>query len=102
MSGRGGISFCRIGRWWESIMAEVARVIGARPLLREVLLDPATLMARSAPPGLPLVDRVMEWGLVGLLVFCPAVFGAVETWSETVVIAISGALALLLSIKLLA
>jgi O-antigen ligase len=28
-----------------------------------------------------ICDRVMHWGLIGLLVFTPAAFGTVETWS---------------------
>src|SRR5438067_12767966 len=82
-------------------MAEVVRVIGARPLLREVLLDPATLRARAAPPKLPLVDRAIEWLLIALLAFSPAAFGVVETWSETVVIAAAATLTILLALKLL-
>src|SRR5438552_2357648 len=80
-------------------MAEVVRALGARPLLREVLLDPAALMVHAPPT--PRIDGVMEWGIVALLSVAPAAFGVVETWSETILIAAAGTLAAILAGKLL-
>src|SRR5947207_15823577 len=50
-------------------------------------------------PRTPL-DSAIEWLLPALLIFCPFAFGAVEAWSEQVVIAICAAIALCLSGKL--
>ena len=45
-------------------------------------------------------DRAIEWLLVGLLAFMPLAFGAVEAWSEMVVIALGGTMAVCLALKL--
>ena len=59
-----------------------------------VYFDPADA------PRTPL-DSAIEWLLAALLVFCPFAFGAVEAWSEQVVIAICAAIALCLAAKLI-
>jgi O-antigen ligase len=46
------------------------------------------------------LDTVIEWLMIALLAFMPLAFGAVETWSEMAVIALAGAMALLLALKL--
>lgn len=45
-------------------------------------------------------DTVIEWLMIALLAFMPLAFGAVEAWSEMVVIALAGAMGLLLALKL--
>ncbi|WP_428937308.1 O-antigen ligase family protein [Fontivita pretiosa] len=47
-------------------------------------------------------DPIIEGILIVLLAFSPVALGAVQAWSETVVIALSAAMVLLLAIKLLA
>ncbi len=44
-------------------------------------------MKRSDP-----IDRAIEWLLIGLLAFMPLAFGAVEAWSEEVVLVLTAAL----------
>ena len=44
-------------------------------------------------------DSVIEWLLISLLVFMPLAFGAVEAWSELVVVALAGAMAVCLALK---
>ena len=44
-------------------------------------------------------DTVIEWLLVALLAFMPLAFGAVEAWSELVVVALTGAIAVCLALK---
>lgn len=46
------------------------------------------------------LDIVIESLLIGLLVFMPLAFGAVQAWSEEVVIALSGAIAVCFVLKL--
>jgi len=46
-------------------------------------------------------DTVIEALLIALLVFMPLAFGAVEAWSELVVITLAGAMAICLALKLL-
>jgi len=46
-------------------------------------------------------DKVIEWLLVSLLSFMPFAFGAVEAWSEEIVIAISAAICICFSLKLI-
>jgi tetratricopeptide (TPR) repeat protein len=46
-------------------------------------------------------DVAIEWLLGALLIFCPIAFGAVEAWSEQVVITLSSLIALCLCVKLL-
>lgn len=38
------------------------------------------------------IDRLIEWLLVALLVFMPLAFGAVEAWSEQIVLILAGAI----------
>jgi len=45
-------------------------------------------------------DTVIEWLMILLLAFMPLAFGAVEAWSELVVVALTGAMALCLALKL--
>ena len=45
-------------------------------------------------------DTVIEWLLVSLLAFMPLAFGAVQAWSEEIVIALSGAIVICFSLKL--
>jgi len=51
-------------------------------------------------PAASRFDALIEWLLLGLLAFMPLAFGAVAAWSEQVVIAVSGALALVFTAKL--
>ena len=46
-------------------------------------------------------DRPVEWMLVALLAFMPLAFGAVQPWSEAVVVAAAAVMSLLLAAKLL-
>jgi len=46
-------------------------------------------------------DLIIEWLLIGMLVFAPAAFGAVEAWSKEVVVVLSGLLAVVFALKLL-
>jgi tetratricopeptide (TPR) repeat protein len=46
-------------------------------------------------------DNVIEWLLVALLAFMPFAFGAVEAWSEEVVIALSAAITICFLLKLI-
>ena len=46
-------------------------------------------------------DTVMEWLLISLLAFMPFTFGAVEAWSQLVVCALCGAMAVCLALKLI-
>ncbi len=46
------------------------------------------------------IDRAIEWLLIGLLAFMPFAFGAVEAWSEEVVVAIAGAICLCFCAKM--
>jgi tetratricopeptide (TPR) repeat protein len=45
-------------------------------------------------------DRIIEWLLISLLVFMPIAFGAVEAWSEEVVIALVAAISISFLLKL--
>ena len=45
-------------------------------------------------------DTVIEWLMIALLAFMPLAFGAVEAWSEFVVVALAGTMALVLALKL--
>ncbi|MHC4352605.1 MAG: O-antigen ligase family protein, partial [Planctomycetota bacterium] len=45
-------------------------------------------------------DRIIEWLLIALLAFMPLTFGAVEAWSEEIVIAFATAMSLCLLLKL--
>jgi tetratricopeptide (TPR) repeat protein len=45
-------------------------------------------------------DRVIEWLLISLLVFMPLAFGAVEAWSEEVVVILAGAVSICFLLKL--
>jgi len=45
-------------------------------------------------------DRVIEWLLISLLAFMPLAFGAVEAWSEQIVIALAAAIAVCFLLKL--
>ena len=46
-------------------------------------------------------DKVIEWLLISLLAFMPLAFGAVEAWSEEVVIALAGAISVCFLLKLI-
>ncbi len=46
-----------------------------------------------------LLDRIIERLLVALLVFMPLAFGVVEAWSEMVVIALAGMMAVCFLLK---
>lgn len=48
------------------------------------------------------LDRVIEWMLVGLLAFMPLAFGAVQAWSEEVVIALAVVMAGCFCLRLIA
>src|SRR5205823_15039338 len=56
------------------------------------------LTSRAAPSRF---DTVIEFLFIPLLGFMPFAFGVVDAWSEAIVIAIVGAMALCLSLKLL-
>jgi len=45
-------------------------------------------------------DKVIEWFLVSLLIFMPFAFGAVEAWSEEVVLALAAAISICFLLKL--
>ncbi|MGH7178116.1 MAG: hypothetical protein ACREJC_12110, partial [Tepidisphaeraceae bacterium] len=49
----------------------------------------------------PAFDRWIEAVLIALLAIAPAAFGAVHPWSETIVLVLCAALAILLGVKLL-
>ncbi len=55
-----------------------------------------TWIAKEADDRL---DHVVEWLLAGLLVFMPLAFGAVEAWSEEVVIAMTAVLSICFCLK---
>ena len=46
-------------------------------------------------------DKVIEWLLISLLAFMPLAFGAVEAWSEEVVIALAAAISLCFLLKII-
>jgi tetratricopeptide (TPR) repeat protein len=46
-------------------------------------------------------DRIIEWLLISLLAFMPLAFGAVEAWSEEVVIGLSAAITLCFLLKII-
>jgi tetratricopeptide (TPR) repeat protein len=46
-------------------------------------------------------DRIIEWLLISLLAFMPLAFGAVEAWSEEVVIALTAAISICFLLKLI-
>jgi len=46
-------------------------------------------------------DTVIEWLLISLLAFMPLTFGAVEAWSQQIVFALCGAMAVCLALKLI-
>jgi len=46
-------------------------------------------------------DKVIEWLLISLLAFMPLAFGAVEAWSEEVVVALAAAISLCFLLKLI-
>ncbi len=45
-------------------------------------------------------DKVIEWLMISLLAFMPFAFGAVEAWSEQVVIVLAGSIAVCFALKL--
>jgi len=45
-------------------------------------------------------DKVIEWLLISLLAFMPLAFGAVEAWSEEVVLALAAAISVCFALKL--
>src|SRR5438552_18439427 len=47
------------------------------------------------------LDRAIEWLLIGLIAFCPLMFGAVVAWSEGVFLLFACAIASCLAIKLI-
>jgi hypothetical protein len=46
-------------------------------------------------------DKIIEWLLISLLAFMPLAFGAVEAWSEEVVVALAGAISVCFLLKLI-
>lgn len=61
----------------------------------------------SAPGGIWMpdergdrFDRAIEWLLIGLLAFMPFAYGAVQAWSEEVVIAVAAAISLCFLLKM--
>ena len=46
-------------------------------------------------------DRVIEWLLISLLAFMPLAFGAVEAWSEEIVVALAAAITVCFLLKLI-
>ena len=50
---------------------------------------------------LSVFDKVIEWLLISLLAFMPLAFGAVEAWSEEVVIALAAAISVCFLLKLI-
>lgn len=55
----------------------------------------------AGAPGVSRLDVVVEWLMIALLAFMPLAFGAVEAWSEEVVIAVACAMAVCLGLKLI-
>ena len=49
---------------------------------------------------LSMFDKVIEWLLISLLAFMPLAFGAVEAWSEEVVVALAAAISVCFLLKL--
>src|SRR5438552_15200836 len=47
------------------------------------------------------LDRAIEWLLIGLIAFCPLMFGAVVAWSEGVFLLFACAIASCFAIKLI-
>ena len=45
-------------------------------------------------------DRIIEWLLISLLAFMPLAFGAVEAWSEQVVVVLAAAMSISFLLKL--
>lgn len=45
-------------------------------------------------------DKLIEWLLIALLAFMPFAFGAVEAWSEEVIIALAAAISIAFAAKL--
>ena len=45
-------------------------------------------------------DKAIEWLLISLLAFAPLAFGAVEAWSEEVVVALAAAISISFLLKL--
>src|SRR5260370_25421156 len=71
------------------------------------VLDPSDMAARHIildPDSLPVAGQRWDWTitclLAGLMVFMPAAFGAVEAWSELVVVLGAAALSLCLVARL--
>lgn len=46
------------------------------------------------------LDRAMEWLLIALLAFAPFAFGAVEAWSEEIVVVLAAAIAICFCVKM--
>ncbi|NQT00581.1 MAG: hypothetical protein HQ580_01015 [Planctomycetes bacterium] len=46
-------------------------------------------------------DKVIEWLLISLLAFMPLAFGAVEAWSEAVVVTLAAAISICFLLKLI-
>lgn len=46
-------------------------------------------------------DQVIEWLVISLLAFMPFAFGAVEAWSEQVVVTVAGAICICFFVKLI-
>ncbi len=59
-----------------------------------------TSLDRPALSTVEGFDKVIEWLLVSLLIFMPFAFGAVEAWSEEVVIALAAAISMCFLLKL--
>jgi len=54
----------------------------------------------SMDAGTDKFDKVIEWLLIALLAFMPFAFGAVEAWSEEVVIVLAAAISVIFAAKL--
>ncbi len=56
-------------------------------------MNPATMSQRAQSiPGGALHDRLMAWGLLGLVVFAPLAFGGAESWARGVIQIVAGLL----------
>lgn len=64
--------------------------------MRETTIIPENSDASSSN-----FDTVIEWLLIGLLLFMPLALGAVKAWSQEIVIALSSAIVILFALKLL-
>jgi len=71
--------------------------MSANRINSEIMGTPLDKPALSAVEGF---DKVIEWLLVSLLIFMPFAFGAVEAWSEEVVLTLAAAISICFLLKL--